>query len=55
MASRYDAMLAAIPTLSGGGFVAGQFTSLPLAIAGLLAAVLVVGYALARPPVDSTE
>ncbi|WP_458184944.1 hypothetical protein [Haladaptatus sp. NG-WS-4] len=50
MASRYDAVLAAIPTLSGGGFVAGQFTSFPAAVVGLLAAVLVVAYALARPP-----
>ncbi len=51
MASRYDAVLAAIPTLSGGGFVAGQFTSFPMTILGLLGAILVVGYALARPPV----
>jgi hypothetical protein len=51
MASRYDAVLAAIPTLSGGGFVAGQFTSFPMAILGLLGSLLVVGYALARPPV----
>ncbi|WP_227375422.1 hypothetical protein [Haladaptatus halobius] len=52
MTSRYDAVLAAIPTLSGGGFVAAQFTSLPLAVLGLVGAVLVVGYALARPPRD---
>ncbi len=51
MASRYDAILTAIPTLSGGGFVAGQFTSFPTMILGLLGAMLVIGYALARPPV----
>ncbi|WP_266074932.1 hypothetical protein [Haladaptatus caseinilyticus] len=51
MATRYDAVLAAIPTLSGGGYVAGQFTTFPLTVLGLLGAVLVIGYALARPPV----
>ncbi|SIQ71031.1 hypothetical protein SAMN05421858_0157 [Haladaptatus litoreus] len=51
MTSRYDAVLAAIPTLSGGGYVAGQFTAFPLTVFGLLGAVLVIGYALARPPV----
>ncbi|GAA0248449.1 hypothetical protein [Haladaptatus pallidirubidus] len=51
MASRYDAVLAAIPTLSGGGYVAGQFTAFPLTVLGLLGALIVIGYALARPPV----
>jgi hypothetical protein len=52
MVTHYDAALAAIPALSGGGFVAGQFTQLPLAIAGLVASLLVIGYELANAPTD---
>ncbi len=55
MATRYDAVLAAIPTLSGGGYVAGQFTSLPMAVLGLIGATIVIGYALARPPAEPDE
>ena len=52
MVTHYDAALAAIPVLSGGGFVAAQFTSLPLAVAGLVGSLLVILYEMVNPPTD---
>lgn len=52
MVSHYDAVLAAIPLLSGGGYVIGQLTQLPVAIAGLLASLAVIGHELFNPPVE---
>lgn len=50
MVSHYDAVLAAIPLLSGGGYLVGQLTGLPGALAGLLASVMVIGHELFNPP-----
>ncbi|WP_168215997.1 hypothetical protein [Halorussus marinus] len=50
MVSYYDAVLAAIPLLSGGGYLVGQLTGLPGAIAGLVASLAVIGHELFDPP-----
>jgi hypothetical protein len=50
MVSYYDAVLAAIPMLSGGGYLVGQITGLPGAIAGLVASLAVIGHELFHPP-----
>jgi len=50
MVSYYDAVLAAIPMLSGGGYLVGQVTGLPGAIAGLVASLAVIGHELFDPP-----
>ncbi|UPV72950.1 hypothetical protein M0R89_10360 [Halorussus limi] len=55
MVSHYDAVLAAIPLLSGGGFLVGQFTGLPGAIAGMLVSLAVIGHELFNPPADIGE
>ena len=51
MVSHYDAVLAVIPLLSGGGYLVGQLTSLPGVVAGLLASLAVIGHELVNPPV----
>ncbi|WP_166035530.1 hypothetical protein [Halorussus pelagicus] len=55
MLSYYDAVLAAIPLLSGGGFLVGQFTGIPGAIAGLVASLAVIAHELVNPPTDDGE
>ncbi len=55
MVSHYDAVLAAIPLLSGGGFLVGQLTGLPGAIAGMVASLAVIGHELFNPPADAAE
>jgi len=50
MVSHYDAVLALIPLLSGGGYLVGQLTGLPGAIAGLAASLAVIGHELFNPP-----
>ncbi len=50
MVSHYDAVLALIPLLSGGGVLVGQFTGLPGAIAGMVASLAVIGHELFNPP-----
>jgi hypothetical protein len=52
MVSHYDAVLAAIPLLSGGGYLVGQLTGLPAAVAGLVASLLVIFHELFNPPVE---
>ena len=53
MVSHYDAVLALIPLLSGGGYLVGQLTGLPGAIAGLAASLAVIGHELFNPPFRS--
>jgi hypothetical protein len=55
MVSHYDAVLAAIPLLSGGGFLVGQLTGLPAAIAGMVASLAVIGHELFNPPAADAE
>ncbi|USZ69187.1 hypothetical protein NGM10_05460 [Halorussus salilacus] len=52
MVGYYDAVLAAIPLLSGGGYLVGQLTGLPGAMGGLVASLLVIGHELFDPPVE---
>ena len=52
MVSYYDAVLAAIPMLSGGGYLLGQLTGLPGAIAGMVVSLAVIGHELFNPPTD---
>lgn len=52
MVTHYDAVLAAIPMLSGGGYLVGQLTQLPMAVAGFVASLLVIGHELFNPPTD---
>ena len=55
MVTHYDAVLALIPVLSGGGFLLSQFTGLPGAIAGLVASIAVIGPELFNPPFRDGE
>ncbi|WP_192498311.1 hypothetical protein [Halorussus halophilus] len=55
MVTHYDAVLAAIPMLSGGGYLVGQLTQLPLAVAGFVASLLVIGHELFNPPTDGAS
>jgi hypothetical protein len=55
MVSHYDAVLAAIPLLSGGGYLVGQLTGLPAAVAGLVASLLVILHEVFNPPVEQAR
>jgi hypothetical protein len=55
MVSHYDAVLAAIPLLSGVGVLVGQLTGLPGAIAGFVASLAVIGHELFNPPFRDGE
>ena len=55
MVSHYDAVLAAIPLLSGMGVLVSQITGLPGAIAGLVASLAVIGHELVNPPFRDGE
>ena len=55
MVSHYDAVLALIPLLSGGGYLVGQLTGLPGALAGLVASLAVIGHELFNPPFRDAE
>ena len=55
MVSHYDAVLAVIPLLSGGGFLVGQLTGLPGVVAGSVASMLVILHELFNPPFESGE
>jgi len=52
MVTHYDAVLAAIPMLSGGGLLVGQLTGLPGAVAGFVASLAVIGHELVNPPTE---